>query len=94
MPLIPPTLRRLAPRGGQGVRNAWCERDAPALEIGRCSSSMMPRLLAACSPRDSPPRNAVHVYRLEGFRSRGRGHARPVSNGRPTPDILSASGSL
>jgi len=35
MPLIPPTLRRLAPRGGQGVRNAWCERDAPALEVGR-----------------------------------------------------------
>jgi hypothetical protein len=33
-------------------------------------------------------RNAVHVYRLEAFRSRGRGQARAASNGRRTPDIL------
>jgi hypothetical protein len=32
---------------------------------------------------------AMHVYRLE-LSDRGRGHARPASNGLRTPDILSA----
>ena len=32
----------------------------------------------------------MHVYRLEAFRSRGRGHARAASNGLWTPDILRA----
>jgi hypothetical protein len=39
----------------------------------------------------SPPRNAVHVYRLDELSDRaGRGHARAASNGLLTHDILRA----
>jgi hypothetical protein len=48
---------------------------------------MTPRLRAS----RSPPRNAVHVYRLDELSDRaGRGHARAASNGLRTPDILRA----
>src|SRR5262249_16599173 len=45
---------------------------------------MTPRWLAW----RSLPRNAVHVYRLEAFRSRDGGQVRAASNRLPTPDIL------
>jgi hypothetical protein len=64
-------------------------------EFPRVSNRAQP----PCSPLPMTPRllngnrrrsNAVHVYRLEAFRSRGRGHARAASNGLLTHGILPA----
>ena len=57
-----------------------------ARDWGACSRLPIPRLLAS----RSPPRNAVHVYRLEAFRFARSRAARAASNGLGTPDILRA----
>src|SRR5262249_41351032 len=72
MPVIPPTLRRLAPRREQGVsRNAWRERVAPALDIGAHARARRlrarPALPSALPPPARPsPRARIARQAVEG----------------------------